>query len=74
MEGQVKDNVLRSWKEIAAYLGYDQRTCCRWEQKFGMPVHRAEGGASKSPVIAYKDEIDGWFQATFTNSNPAAPP
>ena len=69
-----KDNLLRSWKEIAAYLGYDQRTCYRWEQKFGMPVHRAEAGATKSHVVAYKDELDRWFQATFTNSShPALP-
>jgi hypothetical protein len=69
-----RDNILRSWKEIAAYLGYDQRTCYRWEQRFGMPVHRAEGGGSKSHVVAYKDELDAWFQATFTNSSRPAPP
>ncbi len=74
MENSAKDNLLRSWKEIAAYLGYDQRTCYRWEQRFGMPVHRAEGGGSKSHVVAYKDELDRWFQATFTNSSRPAPP
>jgi hypothetical protein len=73
METESKTNILRSWKEIAAYLGYDQRTCYRWEQKFGMPVHRAEGGASKSHVVAYKDELDRWFQATFKNSNRRVP-
>jgi hypothetical protein len=66
-----KDNLLRSWKEIAAYLGYDQRTCYRWEQKFGMPVHRAEGGEKKSPVFAYEDELDTWFKDTFRNSQQA---
>jgi hypothetical protein len=64
-----KDNLLRSWKEIAAHLGCEVRTCHRWEQKLGMPVHRAEGSENKSPVFAYKDELDLWFQKTFTNSN-----
>jgi hypothetical protein len=74
MENSAKDNLLRSWKEIAAYLGYDQRTCYRWEQRFGMPVHRAEGGGSKSRVVAYKDELDRWFKGTFTNTSRPAPP
>ncbi len=66
-----KDNLLRSWKDISAYLGCDTRTCHRWEKKHGMPVHRAEGGEKKSPVFAYKDELDSWFQQTFKNSHPA---
>jgi hypothetical protein len=73
MANEAKNNLLRSWKEIASHLGYDERTCYRWEQKFGMPVHRAEAGASKSHVIAYKDELDLWFQETFKNSNHHVP-
>ncbi len=65
-----KDNLLRSWKDISAYLGCDMRTCYRWEKNHGMPVHRAEGGEMKSPVFAYKDELDHWFQHTFKNSHP----
>ena len=64
-----KDNLLRSWKEIAAYLGCDVRTCHRWEDRRGMPVHRAEGGETKSPVFAYKDELDRWFQGTFKSAS-----
>ncbi|MEN6559412.1 MAG: VCBS repeat-containing protein [Acidobacteriota bacterium] len=64
-----KENLLRSWKEIAAYLGCDVRTCHRWEVQRGMPVHRAEGSETKSPVFAYRDELDRWFQETFTASN-----
>jgi len=67
-----KDNLLRSWKEIAAYLGCDVRTCHRWEDKRGMPVHRAEGSEKKSPVFAYKDELDAWFRETFRNANETA--
>jgi len=68
-------NLLRSWKEIAAYLGVDVRTCHRWEAAYGMPVHRAEGNGKKSSVFAYKDELDKWFRDTFKNghSNQNAP-
>lgn len=54
------ENLLRSWKEIAAYLGCDRRTCLRWEKKLGLPVHRIEGGA-KSSVFADKEELDRWL-------------
>jgi len=53
---------LSSWKEIASYLGCDERTCLRWEKKFGLPVHRAGGSQSKSLVFAYKDELDEWLR------------
>ncbi|HOW86648.1 MAG TPA: VCBS repeat-containing protein [Candidatus Aminicenantes bacterium] len=66
-----RDNLLRSWKEIAAYLGCDVRTCHRWEGQRGMPVHRA-GAETKSPVFAYRDELDRWFRETFTATNQRA--
>ena len=69
MQETSKDNLLRSWKEIAAYLECNVRTCHRWEDKHGMPVHRAEGTEGKSPVFAYKDELDAWFKETFRNHN-----
>jgi hypothetical protein len=63
------NNLLRSWKEVAAHLGCDRRTCYRWEKSFGMPIHRARGETSKSSVFAYKDELDQWFQVTFRSSS-----
>lgn len=66
-----KDSLLRSWKDISAYFGCDVRTCHRWEKQHGMPVHRAEGGETKSHVFAYKDELDRWFQHTFKSSRSA---
>jgi hypothetical protein len=66
-----KDHLLRSWKEIAAYLGCDVRTCHRWEDQHGMPVHRANWGEKKSPVFAYRGELDKWFEETFTFSAKA---
>ena len=82
MENSARDNLLRSWKEIASYLGVDERTCARWEHTFSMPVHRAGEGSTKSHVFAYRDELDRWFRETFPVSGdrqapgetPAAPP
>jgi hypothetical protein len=70
MDELANGDLLRSWKEIAAYLGCDVRTCHRWETKHDMPVHRAEGGGSRSPVFAYKGELDRWFRDTFKNGHP----
>jgi hypothetical protein len=51
--------LLSSWKEIAAYLNCDERTCSRWEKTLGLPVHRFEG-AQKSRVFAYRRELETW--------------
>lgn len=55
-----KENILTSWKEIAAYLDRDVRTCVRWEQRYGLPIHRLERD-SKAKVFAYKEQIDQWL-------------
>jgi len=70
-EREKRDSILRSWKEIAAHLGVDGRTCARWEKKFGLPIHRAQGEVYRSRVFAYRDELDTWFQTTFRNQNGA---
>jgi hypothetical protein len=59
-------DLLSSWKEIAAYLGVDERTCNRWEKNLGLPVHRLEG-SSRSRVFAYKEEIDRWRKERLSN-------
>lgn len=51
---------LVSWKEIAAYLGCDVRTCMRWEKERSLPVHRP-GGQPGPRVIAWKHELDDWL-------------
>ena len=61
MTSDPKNGRLASWKEISAYLGYDIRTCYRWEKSLGLPVHRL-GGPQKSRVFAYKDELDLWMR------------
>ena len=55
------DDLLDSWKEIAAYLGRDVRTVQRWEKKEGLPVHRHEH-EKMGTVSACKSEIDGWWR------------
>jgi len=54
------DEVLNSWKEVAAYLGRGVRTVQRWEQELGLPVRRPRG-KSRSAVIAFKPELDQWL-------------
>ncbi len=50
---------LDSWKEIAAYLKYSERTVRRWEKE-GLPVHR-HPHKKKAAIYAYKPEIDVWW-------------
>jgi tetratricopeptide (TPR) repeat protein len=63
---------LQSWKEIAAYLGRDVRTCRRWELELGLPVHRLDG-SPKARVVAYQDEIDWWLDTKLHEHDPARP-
>jgi hypothetical protein len=66
------EKLLSSWKEIAAYLGCDRRTCMRWERDSGLPVHRA-GKLSRSHIFAYRSELDNWLRGR-TNQEPSAKP
>ena len=66
------DGKLTSWKEIARYLGWDVKTCQRWEKGRGLPVHRLEG-SKKSRVIAYHEELDLWLQENFGNNSNRPP-
>ena len=54
------EDLLQSWKEIAAYLGRSERTCRRWETEFRLPIHRMDGSVRGS-VFAYKSELDRWM-------------
>jgi tetratricopeptide (TPR) repeat protein len=56
--------ILGSWKEISSYLGRDMRTCRRWEEHLGLPVHRING-SPRARVLAYRDEIDRWMEMKF---------
>jgi tetratricopeptide (TPR) repeat protein len=50
---------LRSWKEIAAFFGTDERTVRRWQER-GLPVHRVPGGA-RPTIYADASELEQWF-------------
>lgn len=51
---------LKSWKEIAAFFGTDERTVRRWATGRGMPVNRIPGGA-RSTVYAEIAELERWM-------------
>lgn len=59
-------SVLRSWKEIAQYLGTCVKTAQRWERMYDIPVRRLQ--ASKgAEVFALRSEIDRWHAETTAN-------
>lgn len=72
MNDSKREDLLSSWKEIAAYLGCDERTCLRWEKLHGLPVRRLNGGA-KSRVYAFREELDVWLAARSTNGGGLRP-
>jgi hypothetical protein len=57
----VNTDVLNSWKEVATYLGRGIRTVQRWERELGLPIRRPRG-KSRSPIIAFRPELDRWLQ------------
>lgn len=63
---------LDSWKEIAAFLGRDERTAMRWAAQQGMPVHRVPGG-KRSRVFASKREISDWILSRTTERSRVEP-
>lgn len=52
---------LSSWKEIAGYLGCDERTARRWERERKLPVYRPPGG-KRAHIYAFADELDQWLK------------
>jgi hypothetical protein len=56
----VNADVLNSWKEVATYLGRGIRTVQRWERELGLPIRRPRG-KSRSPIIAFRPELDRWL-------------
>lgn len=56
--------LLRSWKEISAYMALGIRTVQRYEAKLGLPVHRVPGASCA--VWAFSNEIDEWLRRPIT--------
>jgi len=55
------NEVLRSWKAIANYVGACVKTVQRWEQHYNFPIRRLK--RSKGEVVfALKAEVDSWIR------------
>src|SRR5262249_42450837 len=63
--------ILNSWKEISNYIGRGVRTVQRWEELYGLPVHRA-AGRDRSAVYALSDEVDAWLRMGKMHEVPKA--
>ena len=51
---------VQGWKEIAAYLGRDERTVKRWEKQRGLPVRRIPG-AGRANVYILVSDLELWL-------------
>lgn len=54
--------ILKSWKEIASYLGVGIRTAQRWTLQRGLPVQRP-GAPHRTAVLGFADDIDRWLRS-----------
>jgi Tfp pilus assembly protein PilF len=64
-----RDERLKSWKEIAAFFGTDERTVRRWEQR-GLPVRRIPGGG-RATIYAEVADLEAWMRGR-TGAPPAS--
>jgi hypothetical protein len=63
---QKNDQLLTSWKEIAAHLGKGVRTAQRWEREIGLPVRRP--AENRHIVVALATDLDNWIAQLATPS------
>lgn len=69
--GNPRSQRLTTWKEIATFLGRDERTVKRWEESRGLPVRRVPG-SGRASVFAYAHELQAWLDGAPPDV-PAAP-
>lgn len=62
--------VLRSWKEIAGYVGACAKTVQRWEQTHNFPIRRVRAGKG-AVVFALRDEVDNWLSSQMHGAKTA---
>lgn len=62
-------SVLRSWKDIAQYLGTCVKTVQRWEREHAFPVHRV-APAKGAVVFALRQEVDLWLETRTSRARP----
>jgi PAS domain-containing protein len=60
VRGSGANHVLRSWKDIAQYMGTCVKTVQRWERAYDLPVRRVQP-AKGSVVLAFTNEVDEWL-------------
>ncbi len=68
-----EDGRVYGWKEIAAYLGYSERTAQNYEKTWGLTVERQPG--ERGRVSASKSDLDKWkakFEAAGGQAKEAA--
>ena len=53
--------VIRSWKDIAQYVGTSVKTVQRWERALEFPVRRVNPSRG-SIVFAFQNEIEDWLR------------
>jgi len=58
-EQREQQGSLRTWKEIAEYLGVSVRTAQLWEKERGLPVRRMEG--VRPQVRALTQDLEVWW-------------
>lgn len=70
----VHPTVLRSWKDIAHFVGASIKTVQRWERTHDFPIRRVTPNKG-SVVFALQEEVDQWLrsrnlhlQTAFTNT------
>jgi PAS domain-containing protein len=66
--GGFVNHVLRSWKDIAQYMGTCVKTVQRWERAYDLPVRRVQPGKG-SVVLAFTNEVDQWLLNRTHNLN-----
>ena len=56
-----RERRLEGWGEIALYFNKEIRTVQRWEERYGLPVHRFSPGKGPS-VYAFPSELARWYE------------
>ena len=73
LQNDRRNHLLNGWKEIAQYLGRGVRTVQRWETELALPVRRPRG-RSRSAVLAFTADLDGWLLRVAGNPESASAP
>ena len=56
----MQQQILKSWKDIAAYLKVAVSTVQRWERDLRLPIHRI-GKGKRSPAYSTISELKFWI-------------